>query len=408
MKTFKTAFNKIPTGFAIGVLSFAASAQDLPALANANNNFGFDLTGQIAAGQPDRNIFVSSFSASCALQMVANGAAGKTQAEMEHVLKTAGWSPQELNRSYRALSRSLTAPRDAALEIANSVWYRNNLSLKPDFVTGNQNYFQAGLAGVNFLDPKTADIINEWADKHTHGKVQQVVSFPFPRSTALVLADAVYFKGKWVTPFDKLATQPRDFHLPDGSSRQTPMMQRDGKFDYQETTGFQAVRLPYQGNLRMEVFLPKTNSSPQKLVEEFRAKDAWQKTVETGFGGRDGFLALPKFKINYGVSLNAPLEALGMKLAFSHDHADFSGIANDPVLAIDEVNQKSFVAVDEEGTEAAAVTAVTMTDAALPLAPPKQFKMIVDRPFLFVIEDIPTRSILFTGVVADPAGQGAE
>jgi len=403
MKTFKAAFNIILTGLAIGVLSFATSSQDLPALANANNNFGFDLLGQIAAVQPDKNIFISSFSASCALQMVADGAVGQTKAEMEQVLKIAGWSPKELNKSYRALSRLLTAPRDATLEIANSVWYRNGLPLKPDFVADNKNYFQTGLTAVDFLDPKTADIINSWADQHTHGKIQQVVSFPFPDDTALVLADAIYFKGKWETAFEKSATQPRNFHLPDGSSKKTPMMQRDGKFNYQETADFQAVRLPYKGNLRMEVFLPKTNSSPQKLVEEFRVKDAWQKTVETGFDERDGFLELPKFKMNYGLSLNEPLEALGMKLAFVHGISNFLGIADDPELAIKEVNQKSFVAVDEEGTEAAAVTTVIMTDAALPLAPPKQFEMIVDRPFLFVIADSQTQTILFIGIVNNPS-----
>jgi serine protease inhibitor len=342
MKTSKAAFNKISAVLFVGVLAFVALVQDSPALANANNSFGFDLLGQIAAGQPGKNIFISPFSAACALQMVANGAAGQTKSEMESVLKTAGWADRDLKDSYRDLSRSLTAPRGATLEIANSIWYQDGIRLKPGFIADNKSYFKAGLAPVDFESPKSADIINGWARKNTRGKIDGVVSFPFPPLTTLVLADAIYFKGKWVTPFKKEATQPREFHLPDGRFEKTPMMQRDDKFNYQEKAEFQAVQLPYNGHLRMEVFLPKTNSSPQKLVEAFRGKDAWQKSVENGFREREGFLVLPKFKIAYEVELNAPLEALGMKQAFVQGVANFSAMANEP-LFVGEVKQKSFV-----------------------------------------------------------------
>lgn len=404
MNASKIIARKILSGALVGLIGFSAFAQDTEKLAAANNGFGFDLLRQIADAQPDKNIFISPFSASAALQMVANGAAGKTKTQMEHVLKTAGWSPDELNKSYKDLDRSLGTPRDATLEIANSVWYRNDLTIKPDFVADNKNYFQAGLASVDFYDPKTADVINDWASQHTHGKIQGVVSFPFPKDTALVLADAIYFKGKWETPFDKNATQPCDFYLLGGSSKKTPMMQRDGKFSYQETADFQAVQLPYNGHLRMEAFLPKTNSSPQKLVEMFREKDTWQKTIESGFREHDGFVALPKFKMDYEVEINQFLQNLGMRLAFDPNAADFSVMVDDPGIAIKWVKQKSYVQADEEGTEAAAVTTVLMTDKAeLTLPPKNRFEMIVDRPFLFVIVDDATQTILFVGIVNNPA-----
>jgi serpin B len=218
--------------------------------------------------------------------------------------------------------------------------------------------------------------------------------------TRVILANAIYFKGKWINPFDKSQTKPRDFHLPSGGVKSAPMMVKSRKFDYQETPDFQAVRLFYEGGFQMEVFLPAKKSSPQKLIESFKNLGNWQNNNESGFNGRQGTLMLPKFRMEYVVSLNGPLETLGMKRAFSYS-AEFSAMAEEP-LFISEVKQKSYVAVDEEGTEAAAVTVVTMMAGAAPMKPPKPFEMIVDRPFLFVISDSATDSILFIGIVNDP------
>jgi serpin B len=160
------------------------------------------------------------------------------------------------------------------------------------------------------------------------------------------------------------------------------------------------VQLPYVGGLRMEVFLPATNSSPQKLLDSFKIRGNWQNNIQPGFHDRKGTLVLPKFKMEYAVGLNDPLKALGMKRAFGDD-ADFSAMADEP-LFISEVKQKSFVEVDEKGTEASAVTTVTMEGMAI-MKPVKPFEMIVDRPFLFVIEDSQTQSILFMGTIFDPA-----
>lgn len=199
------------------------------------------------------------------------------------------------------------------------------------------------------------------------------------------------------------ADKPRDFHLFNGGTKQMPMMSQRKTFSYQEGNGFQAVQLPYAGNrLQMVLFLPAANSSPQKLLADFSGKN-WSDRILPQFADREGFLAFPKFKINYDILLNKTLQTLGMRLAFNYNAAGFLAMADDPELAVQEVKQKSFVAVDEEGTEAAAVTTVIMTGHAMLPPPSNPFEMIVDRPFLFAIADSQTQTILFIGIVNNPA-----
>jgi serpin B len=406
MNTSKQITRKILSailGGLIGLAAFAVSAQDSEKLAAANNGFAFDLLKQIAKEQPDNNIFISPFSVSTALQMVGNGAAGETKTEMQRVLKTDGLESAVLNAACKSLNQSLDSQTNVILDLANAIWYRKDLPVIPRFISDSKEFFQAEqLAGVDFENPKSADTINDWAEEHTHGKVQNVVKYPFPPATAVVLADAIYFKGKWAEPFDKSRTKPRDFYLSGGETKQMPMMSQRKTFSYQEGNGFQAVQLPYAGDrLQMVLFLPAANSSPQTLLASFNEEN-WHDNILPQFADCEGTLQLPKFKINYDILLNKPLQDLGMRLAFIHDVADFSAMADDPELAVQEVKQKSFVAVDEEGTEAAAVTTVTMTDKAALLPPTKPFEMIVNRPFLFVITDSQTQTILFMGIVNDP------
>jgi serpin B len=373
-------------------------------LTMANTGFAFDLLKQIAGEQPDTNIFISPFSVSTVLQMVANGAAGDTKTEMQRVLKTAGLPPEALNAAGKDLNQSLKSQTNVILNLANAIWYKNEFHLKPGFVSDNKNYFLAKLAGVNFGKPESAQTINDWAETSTHGKIKQVVQWPFDPLTRVILANAIYFKGKWDRPFDKHATKNRAFYvLPGGTPKPVPTMRQSGHFNYQQGDGFQAVRLPYAGGrLQMYLFLPDTNSSPAKLLAGLNA-ETWQNTILPKFQDRQGMLALPRFKLDYDVIMNNPLKALGMRQAFTGG-ADFSAMADEP-LFVSEVRQKSFVEVNEEGTEAAAVTTVTMMAAGVP-RPIKVFEMIVDRPFLFVIADDQTKSVLFMGVIYDPAGQG--
>ncbi|HEU6448424.1 MAG TPA: serpin family protein [Verrucomicrobiae bacterium] len=395
MKTAKLNFLAIAAIF----LGIRFAIADAGAIAAADNGFAFNLLNQIAKEQPGNNLFISPLSAATALQVVANGAAGETKNEMQNVLKTSGVSQADLNANAKDLNQSLNAQTNVILELANGIWFQNDFHLERDFIATNEHFFDAKLAAVDFKNAKAAEVINRWADKQTRGKIQKIVSFPFPPQTRVILANAIYFKGKWADPFKKSLTSPRNFHLADGAIEPVPMMGKSKSFEYLETDGFQAVKLPYSGGrLEMILVLPATDSGPQKVLAEFSGKD-WQESFLAKFSNRDGFLAFPKFKLDYEITLNDALKAIGMKRAFSAG-ADFSAMTEEP-LFISEVKQKSFVDVNEEGTEAAAVTTVTMV-ASVAIRKPPPFQMIVDRPFLFLIEDRETQTILFMGIVADP------
>ena len=347
-----------------GLTVLAAAPADQEKLASANTGFAFDLLKQIAGEQPGTNIFISPFSVSTVLQMVGNGAAGETKAEMQRVLKTAGLPAETLNAACKDLNQSLNSQTNVILNLANAIWYKEGFHLKPGFVSDNKNFFLAELAGVDFGKPESAQTINDWADTSTHGKIKEVVQLPFPPLTRVILANAIYFKGKWDRPFDKQAHQAHVFHLScPADEKQVPMMWQHGHFNYQQGDGFQAVRLPYAGRrLQMYLFLPDTNSSPAKLLADLNA-DTWRDKILPKFQDKEGSLALPRFKLDYDVTLNDPLKALGMRQAFGNG-ADFSAMADEP-LFVSEVKQKSFVEVNEEGTEAAAVTTVTMHASAM-------------------------------------------
>jgi serpin B len=385
-----------------GLHQVAASLADQQKLAAANNGFAFKLLKQLAKDQPVVNIFISPYSASTVLQMVGNGAAGQTKAEMQQVLGTTGLSSAAVNGANKDIAQSLNSGNtNVILTTANAIWYRQGAPVKPEFIACNQQFFGATVDALNFADPHSVDIINAWANDKTHGKISRIADGMIdPTYTQLFLANAVYFKGKWAEPFNANDTKDRPFHLRIGGQKNVPMMTQTKTFTYRHGTGYQAVRLPYQGeNLAMYVFLPDTNSSPEKLLGIMNG-DTWQKVTKPGFSEKEGTVVLPKFKLEYSVELKQPLQALGMKTAFDSLGADFSGIA--PQLFISAARQKTFVEVKEEGTEAAAVTGVAMQSRGIAMPPPNPFQMIVDRPFLFLIEDKQTGTILFMGVMFDP------
>ena len=385
----------------VGMTVLAANPANQFSLVAANNQFAFDLMQQVVLAHTNANVFLSPFSAATALQMVANGAAGLTRKELEHTLHTGGLKGSSINEAFFELNHSLAEKQDVILTLANGLWVRQGFALKPAFVAENRHYFGAELASVDFTQPATAQIINGWARRQTHGKIPKLVAYPFDPNLALFLANAIYFKGTWVKPFEKSDTRPHDFHLPDHSVKQTPLMSRSGNLPYEETASYQAVRLPYQGGLRMTIFLPAKNTTPQQLLQTFGRPGIWAKNILPAFAAREGRLMLPKFKMDFATSLNTPLQSLGLKNAFT-DTANFSGIAGKQ-LCISEVFQKSFVEVNEQGTEATAVTGVHVTMlAGVPVERPKPFEMIVDRPCLFTIEDDATDAILFLGIINNP------
>lgn len=388
---------------ALGPSNMEVSAQDADKLGAANTSFGFNLMKQLIAAKPDGNVFLSPYSVSAALQMVWQGAAGETKQEMDRALALDGFKPDAVGAAYKHLDNSLkNASSNATLSIANSIWYAPNIELKRQFVSINQNFYGAKLSALDFTDPRSAGVVNSWVNDQTHGKIKEIVQPPLSSMTGAFLANAIYFKGAWEHKFDSSATKDQPFHLSNGAEKQVPMMRQSRKFSYHEDNDFQAIRLPYSGNrLGMFVFLPATNSGPEKLLAKFNG-DVWREKFRPKFEDREGTVLMPRFKLEFRADLVNGLKAIGIHHAFTHG-ANFSGISNTQ-LFISGVEHASFVEVNEEGTEAAAATGITMRMTSVrPKSEP--FTMIVNRPFFFLIDDSATKSILFMGVVSQPSAE---
>ena len=370
-------------------------------LVAGNKDFAFRLLKQLAREQNRANIFISPYSIASVLEMISNGARGRTQEELQQVLGIAGMSAASMNSAYEAVSQSISrAQTNAVLNIANAVWYRNEAQLNPDFNADNERFYHAELGAVDFADPGTVQKMNRWAAENTLDRIQTIVQPPIPPNTMMVLANAIYFKGTWLDPFDPKLTKDGTFYQATGRQQSTPMMQQTRSFLYEEGSGFQGIKLPYSGRrLDMAILLPETNSTLGALLGRLEGS-SWQNATQLGFRFRRGTLVLPRFKLHYGTELNKPLAAMGARSAFSTS-ADFSGMSAKP-LVVSKVEHQTFVEVNEEGTEAAAATTGMVALASVQHEPPP-FQMIVDRPFLFLISDVETRAILFMGLVFDPS-----
>ncbi len=377
-----------------------AADQDVQTLASANMAFGFALMKQVVSERPDANVFISPYSVSTALQMLWQGAAAQTKKEMDQVLALGAFKIEAAAVAYGGLDKSFKAAgTNVVLNIANSIWYAPNIVLKPQFLSANQNFYGAKLGTLDFTDPRAAGVVNSWVSEATHGKIPKLVEPPLSSTAGVFLADAIYFKGAWEHKFDSSATKEQPFSLRSGQQKQAPMMRQSRKFSYQETSEFQVVRLPYAGErLGMFVFLPAANSNPEKVLASIGPVD-WQGEILPRLQEREGTVALPRFKLEFKADLIPALKAIGIQQAFTHA-ADFSGMSETEMF-VSGVEHASFVEVNEEGTEAAAATGITMRMTVVrPTAKP--FRMIVDRPFFFSIEDSLTHSILFMGIVNEP------
>jgi serpin B len=365
-------------------------------LVAANTKFGFNLFNTLSKQQPNQNIFISPTSVALALSMTYNGVSGETKQEMTKVPELTGMTPQEINAANQALQNSLQkVDPNVQVSIANSLWAQQGFSLKPEFQQTNQEYYKANLTELDFMNPQAPSIINNWVSQKTQGKIDRIVN-QISLEQVLFLINAIYFKGNWETPFDKSQTTNQTFSLPDGTSKQHPMMSQAGSYGYYETDKFQAVSLPYgeEGALAMYIFLPDSNSNLATFLQQLTPENwnQWMQILK--FRREDGRIDIPRFKMEYEVELNSTLIALGMAGIFDISKADFSPMTDDNV-AVDSVKHKTFVEVNEEGTEAAAVTSMEVS-----LGVP--FQMNVDRPFFCAIQDHTTGTILFMGTIVDP------
>ena len=364
---------------------------DVSSVASANTRFGFKLLHDLREREPGGNIFISPLSISIALTMTYNGAVGETERAMAEVLEIDALDLSTINNSNKALRDSLESPDPKVeISIANSIWSRQGVNFDADFLERNRAFFGAEVASLDFSSPQVAAMINEWVNTNTNGKIEKIVDRIDPQ-TLLFLINAIYFKGNWQDEFDKSMTRQGVFHMPDGSEKQVQMMRREGEYPYFHGENFEATSLPYgDGRLAMYIFLPNRNSNLNKFLRNLNAEN-WEGWISQ-LQDRRQTTMLPRFKLEYEIRLNDTLEALGMGIAFGAG-ADFSGMG--PSLFISEVRHKTFVEVNEEGTEAAAVTAVVGVKSL-----PPTFR--VDRPFFFAIYDAETETILFMGTVTEP------
>jgi len=368
-------------------------------LVSANTKFGFNLFSQLLVQDKNKNIFVSPSSIALTLAMTYNGADGSTKEAMAKVLELQGMNLQQINSNYAKLKTSLENPDpQVKLNIANSLWADQNNSLKSDFIKNNQDFYQAKVTNLNFADTETPNKINNWVKEKTEGKIEKIVEKIDPNQV-LFLLNAIYFKGNWTQEFDEAKTDKRPFYLSSGEEKQHPMMSQSGDYKYYESDNFQAVSLPYgeSGRVSFYVFLPKQNSDLESFYESLNAAN-WEKWMSQ-FAKQEGSLHLPRFKMDYETTLNDALSALGMEEAFSNN-ANFSEMGNN--LKISQVKHKTFVEVNEEGTEAAATTSVGIQLTSAKLPSQKPFQMIVNRPFFCAIRDNQTGSILFMGSIVEP------
>lgn len=368
-------------------------------MVQATNQFGLQLHEQLVHASQGENVFISPLSISLALAMTYNGSAGETQEEISRALGWDGMSLEEVNEANRTLIQLLVkAGENIQFDIANSLWARQGKSFHEEFLKVNREFYGAETAELDFNDPKSVKQINQWVSKHTQNKITKIVDEPLSENLVMLLINAIYFKGGWTKDFSEKATRDERFHLQDGSSKQVKMMSQYGGFEYLERPEYQAIRLPYgKGQMSMLVVVPNEASSLEALHKQIWSDPAH---FQQSFAQSKGTIELPRFTIEYESTVNSALEALGMKLAFAPGLADFSRMANTPPeLYISEVKHKTFLEVNEKGTEAAAVTSIGVEATSAPANP---FLMQVDRPFFVAIEDRQTGAWLFVGSITNP------
>lgn len=367
-------------------------------LSSSYNAFGLDLFQRLTSYDKGKNVFVSPFSIATALTMVYTGAEGETRQAMAKALSLGRETVDELSRAHDEMRKKIQR-QDAKIEltIANSLWARNGVRFKNEFLERNREFFGAEISTLDFADPGAAAVINRWVDSSTKGKIDKIVE-QIDSQTVMYLINAIYFKGKWKTEFDKEATGQGTFHLVDGSRKPVMLMTQTGNYPYLRGDGFQAVGLPYgDGSVGMYIFLPDEPVTLDLFLKRLSGKnwDDWM----SRFRPADGDLRLPRFKLDYEKELSQPLKQMGMEVAFDPGRANFEGMRAERDLFIQNVKHKAVVEVNEEGTEAAASTSVAIGITSVRV---DKFAMIVDRPFLVAIRDNTTGTLLFLGAVYDP------
>ncbi len=367
--------------------NFAASA----------NDFGFRLLQQLSSAQPGATALISPFSIAAALAMTYNGAAGATATEMAAVL---GWHDRDLatlNAGAQALIADLlAADPTVALHVANSLWPDAAFALNPEFAAQVSAAYHAAMQTLDYADPAAAaDAINAWVATQTAHKITNLLAPADLANAVMALVNAIYFKGAWSQPFDPRLTAPRTFHKPDGTTVVAPFMRQMRRWQYAVVDEVSLVWLPFgAGRLGMMLALPPAGLP----LAEFQAAlgvDTWAHWLDA-FAEELGTVTLPRLTVRAHFDLAAPLQQMGMGLAFT-GAADFRHMGDGPLL-ISKVVHEATLEVNEVGAEATAATAVVMGRSI----PHPRFDLVFDRPFFCAIYDLSTTAIVFAGYICAP------
>ena len=364
---------------------------------SASNAYSFNLWRTINSAQRDTNVFVSPLSASFALGMTMNGAATQTYDEMRAALQFGSASLASIDSGYKALITLLTSlDPSTTMKVANAIFFKTGIPFNQSFLDDANKWFDAEVKAQNFGDVSgTLSAVNGWASAKTNGRIPKVLD-AVKAEDVMYLLNAIYFKGAWREKFDPTKTIDAPFHPATGADQPAKLMFRQGKMAYAETNTFQAVDLAYgDSSFTMTVLLPKTGNSVESVAASL-TPETWQ-SLTASFATREVALHLPKITFSWKRELTEDMKALGMRTAFIPDRADFTRMSSlGRNMYISLLQQNTFVAIDEEGTEAAAVTIVGIGLTSAPVVT----TMRIDRPYIFVIRERLSGTILFMGKIA--------
>ncbi len=363
--------------------------------------FTFNLTGLICQNPDKDNIIISPLSASLMLGMLMNGADGETLAQMQQALGFEGLQQSEINDWYKQLIETLpTLDTVSIVKIANAIWVQNDFPVLPEFVDVNRSFFNATAENVNMKDPATADRINQWAANNTNDLIKNVVNPRDIENCVMVLANALYFRSRWAAPFDPSFTHRSDFDPLNGSRIKPETMEGELYAPYAVTPAGQLLELDYKSHRYcMDILLPDKDKDIRQVLADLTSSD-WNSMIEQ-LNYNLVLVRMPKFKLKYDRALTNVLKAAGMPRALT-PAAEFPYLSPVPTY-LDWVKQACYLAVDEDGTEAAAVT--IGGDYATSAEPEPIIEFFVNRPFFLVIREKQKGNILFTAMITNPEAE---
>lgn len=371
-------------------------------LIEADNSFGLKLFKEINSRETDSNVFISPLSISMALGMTYNGAAGSTEEAMRTTLEFGNLSRDEINESYKSLIELLEGiDTDVEFNIANSIWYRDDYTFEQDFFDRCGEYFDARVSGLDFGKPQEAkDTMDNWVDENTNGKIEEIVDVVDPINDMMFLINAIYFNGTWTYQFNEEDTKDELFYLSGGGTKECKMMEVLSEFKCFEDSNAQVIDIPYgDGNYSMTAVIPYYGEDIDQMITGL-TQEKWDEWINS-FSEDSVNLFFPKLKLEYKIDKNllTVLSDMGMEIAFDPFEADFTGMYAPGNIYISRIIHKTFLEVDEEGTEAAAATVVAMTLGSSEGSYPE---IRLNRPFLFAIRENHSGAILFIGKIIKP------